>query len=201
MRSLAPIVVLVGAVAGGALLVARATDGGPGSASSGAVTLVGDSLNVGIEPYLQGALTGWRITSNDRVGRTTAEGIDEIEARRLPLSSHLVISLGTNDSPREVAAFRSDVARVLELVGPNRCVVWATIWRDGRPNDAFNDVLRHAAAANRRFRVVDWAAMVGQQPDWLAADGVHGTEAGYRERARAVAEAVTGCTPGQTVSG
>ena len=201
MRFTVPILVLLGAVAGGAVLVARATDGDSASAPSGTVTLVGDSLNLGIEPYLQGALTGWRITSNDRVGRSTAEGIDEIEARRPALSSHVVVSLGTNDSQLAVAAFQADVERVLELAGPNRCVVWATIWRDGQPNDAFNEVLRNAAAGNPRFRVVDWAAMVDEQPDWLAADGVHGTETGYRERARAIAEAVTGCVPGQTVSG
>jgi hypothetical protein len=201
MRLSVLIAVLAGVVVGGALLAACATDEDTTSASRGTVTLVGDSLNVGIEPYLQGALKGWRFAMNDRVGRSTAEGIDEIEARRPVLSSHVVLSLGTNDSQLAVATFRADVERVLELAGPNRCVVWATIWRDGKPNGAFNEVLRNAAADNRRFRVVDWAAMVDEQPDWLAVDGVHGTETGYRERARAVAEAVTGCVPGQTASG
>ena len=106
------------------------------------------------------------------------------------LSPFVVVSLGTNDPPEDVAAFRADVARVLELAGPDRCVVWATIWRDGAPNDAFNAVLREAASANRRVRLVDWAEMVAEHPDWLADDGLHGNETGYRERAGAIAEAV-----------
>ena len=86
-------------------------------------------------------------------------------------------------------AFRADVARVLELVGPSRCVIWATIWRDGQPDDAFNDVLREAAEANHRAA----ARRMGRDgarstPSWLAGDHLHGNETGYRERARAVAD-------------
>ena len=181
------------------LVVARHRDR-PNTGATGAVTLIGDSLNVGTEPYLAGELRKWRIVTNDRVGRTTPEGIAELEAGRTELAPTVVVSLGTNDPPDAVAMFRADVARVLRLAGPDRCVVWATIWRDGRPNDAFNGVLREAEAANSRVRVVDWAAMVKEHPDWLAADGLHGNETGYRERARAVAAAVRACTPGQTVT-
>jgi lysophospholipase L1-like esterase len=160
----------------------------------GTATLVGDSLNVGIEPYLPAALPQWKIVANDRVGRTTAEGIGELEAGRPPLSPYVVVSLGTNDG-QDVAGFRADVARVLRLIGPNRCVTWATIWRDGKPNDAFNEVLRDAARANRRVRLVEWAEMARAHPDWLAGDHLHGNETGYRERARAVAAATMSCAP------
>ena len=160
----------------------------------GTATLVGDSLNVGVERYLPDALPHWTIVANDRVGRTTDEGIAELEDHRPALSSHVVVSLGTND-PVDVPGFRADVARVLELIGPSRCVAWATIWRNGKPDDAFNDVLRAAADSNHRVRLVEWAAMLEKHPDWLAGDGLHGNETGYRERARAVAAATTSCTP------
>ena len=163
-------------------------------ATRGTATLVGDSLNVGVEPYLPDALPHWKIVANDRVGRTTDEGIDELEAGRPALSSYVVVSLGTND-PADVRGFGADVARVLELIGPNRCVIWATIWRNGKPDDAFNDVLRNAAAGNRRLRLVEWAQLVQAHPDWLAGDHLHGNETGYRERARAVAAATNSCTP------
>ena len=42
--------------------------------ATGAVTLVGDSLNVGIEPYLREELDGWTVDAHDRVGRSTAGG-------------------------------------------------------------------------------------------------------------------------------
>jgi lysophospholipase L1-like esterase len=162
--------------------------------------MLGDSLNVGVEPYLDDALgNGWTLVTDDQVGRRSAEGIDELEAGRLQLGGHLVVSLGTNDTPGTAATFRNDVQRVLQLVGPHRCVVWATIWRDGAPSDSFNDVLRDAASANPRLRLVEWAEMVRQHPQWLAADGLHGNEPGYRERARAIADAVRDCVPEQTV--
>lgn len=159
------------------------------------MALVGDSLNVGVEPYLGKALPGFEVIADDRVGRPTREGIERIEQGRARLAPYVVVSLGTNDPPGGVDDFRRDVARVTGLVGEGRCLVWATIWREGAPSDAFNGVLRDAAAANRRMRLVEWAEMVQAHRDWLAPDGLHGTETGYRERARAIAAAVRDCVP------
>ncbi len=94
---------LVAALA--ALLVERHRSA-PASAvvTRGTATLVGDSLNVGVERYLPDALPHWTIVANDRVGRTTDEGIAELEAHRPALSSYVVVSLGTND-PVDVARF------------------------------------------------------------------------------------------------
>ncbi len=200
MRSTFFFAVLLVVVALAALVVARNRNEPATVVSKGTVTLLGDSLNVGVEPYLAAALPGWTVVANDRVGRSTPEGIAEIEAGRPGLSPHVVVSLGTNDPPTAVAAFRADVARVIQLVGRNRCVIWATIWRDGAPNEAFNRVLRDAAETNDRVRLVEWAEMVKAHPDWLAADGLHGNEMGYRERSRAIAEAAKGCAPAQTVT-
>ena len=200
MRSTFFFAVLLVVVALAALVVARNRNKPAAEASKGTLTLLGDSLNVGVETYLAAALPGWTVVANDRVGRSTPEGIAELEAGRPGLSSHVVVSLGTNDPPTAVAAFRADVARVIRLVGRNRCVIWATIWRDGAPNEAFNGVLRDAAETNHRVRLVEWAAMVEAHPDWLAADGLHGNETGYRERSRAIAEAAKSCAPAQTVT-
>ena len=135
-----------------------------------------------------------------RPGRPAVGGGDRRAGGGPPRArSHVVVSLGTNDTPGTAATFRNDVQRVLRLVGRSRCVVWATIWRDGAPSDSFNDVLRDAASANHRLRLVEWAEMVRQHPQWLASDGLHGNELGYRERARAIADAVRDCVPEQTV--
>ena len=200
MRSSFFFATLLVVVAFGALVFVRNPFFSSPTASRGTVTLVGDSLNVGIERYVPGALPGWRMVANDQVGRVTPEGIAELAAGRPTLSNYVVVSLGTNDPPAAVTAFRNDVARVLELVGPNRCVIWATIWRDGQPNDQFNEVLRDATRANRRVTLVEWAEMVERNPELLAADGLHGNEDGYRERARAVAAAVKSCAPAQSVT-
>ncbi len=193
MRSSVLFALLLAAAVAVALLVTQ-RGGDERAPLGGTVALVGDSLNVGVEPYIGGALPGFEVITNDRVGRRTEEGIDAIEQGHARLAPYVVVSLGTNDSPADTRAFRAAVERVTELVGPGRCLVWATIWRDA-PNDAFNRVLRDAAAANRRMRLVEWAEMVRAHPDWLASDGVHGSETGYRARARAIASAVRGCVP------
>lgn len=175
-------------------------NGGEREPVEGTAALIGDSLNVGVEPYLPGALPGFDLVVDDRVGRRTAEGIAEIEQGRARLAPYVVVSLGTNDDPSDVAAFRVAVGRLLALIGADRCVVWATIWRDGAPSDALNGVLRDAAAGNRRMRLVEWAAMVQDHPGWLAADGLHGSPTGYRARARATARAVRDCAPARVAS-
>lgn len=194
MRSPILLALLIAAVAVAALLVAGHGEDGR-ARPGGTVALVGDSLNVGVERYLGAELPGFEVVANDRVGRRTEEGIDEVERGRARLAPYVVVSLGTNDPPEDVGAFRAAVARLTVLVGPGRCLVWATIWRDAAPHRAFNDVLREAAAANRRMHLVEWAAMAQAHPDWLAPDGLHGNETGYRERARAIAAAVRDCAP------
>jgi lysophospholipase L1-like esterase len=162
----------------------------------GPVTLVGDSLNVGIEPYLGEELDGWALTADDVVGRSTATGLEHLRDRAATLGSYVVVSLGTNDRLDQLDAFRASVDEALR-VASGRCVVWATIHRDGDAYEPFNAVLRDAAARNRSLRLVEWTAMVRDHPEWLAADGIHAGEDGYRARARAVVDAMRTC-PAQT---
>ena len=158
-----------------------------------AVTLVGDSLNVGIEPYLGEELPGWRIDAHDLVGRATSEGVDELRTLGAKLAPVVVVSLGTNDPDGSEAAFRERVAEAIELVGPDRCLVWATIVRDGSPRTSFNDVLLRARSANPNLRLVDWAAIVADETSLLSGDLVHGTPEGYARRANETARVVKAC--------
>lgn len=187
-RSLALLVAAAIAVA--AFLVLR--DDRPASSSS-RVTLVGDSLNVGIEPYLDDALPGRKVDAHDRVGRATAEGVDVLSDRASRLAPVVVVSLGTNDAAGTESQFRALVERAVGLVGPDRCLVWATIVRDGSPRAGFNAVLADAASEHGNVRLVDWAALVADDPELLAPDAVHGTAEGYRRRAEATARAIEAC--------
>jgi hypothetical protein len=158
-----------------------------------AVSLVGDSLNLGIEPPLRNALPRWTFHTDDVVGRDTATGVDHLRAAGPSLAPYVVVSLGTNDPSSAADAFRSQVTGALRIAGASRCVVWATIFRDGSAYDVFNSVLRAAAARNRNVRVVEWSAMVDKHPEWLASDGIHGTPDGYAARAEAVVAAMRSC--------
>jgi hypothetical protein len=159
----------------------------------GSVTLVGDSLNVGVEPFLQEELHGWDVHTDDVVGRPTTTGLERLTSQSTTLGRYVVISLGTNDPESSVGAFSAAIGDVLGLAGRGRCVVWATIHRDGDAYEPFNDALRAAASKNRNLRLVDWAGMIRVHPDWLVSDGVHATTDGYHERAKAVVAAMRTC--------
>ena len=176
-----------------AVAVYVAADGDTPAADAGAVTLVGDSLNVGIEPALRDELPRWSIDAHDRVGRSTAEGIDELRSLKATLAPVVVVSLGTNDAEGSEAEFRRLVDEALAIAGPERCVVWSTIVRDGEPRTGFNDVLNQAASVHANLRLVDWVSLTGQD-GVLARDGVHGTADGYARRAAESARAVRGCS-------
>jgi hypothetical protein len=187
---------LVLAIAIGVAIAAFAIDRDePAAGHAGAVTLVGDSLNVGIEPYLREELAGWAVDTHDRAGRTTGEGLEELHAIRGKLAPVVVVSLGTNDADGSEAEFRALVSDVIEVAGPRRCVVWATVVRDGTPRDGFNDVLEEAASDHPNVRLVDWASMVARDRGVLAFDAVHGTPDGYAKRADETARVARGCPP------
>ena len=158
----------------------------------------GDSLAVGTKPYLPGQLRGWKVTQSVAVSRHAFQGADVMRSygRSLPRVVH--VSLGTNDDPRSVDAFRDAVREVMEVAGPRRCVVWTNIVRPavrGTSYRGYNRVLSREARRRDNLRVVDWAAMLHDHPEWLGPDGVHVEAVGYKARAKAVARSVRRCRP------
>jgi hypothetical protein len=154
---------------------------------------VGDSLNVGIEPYLARSLPGWQLRTDDVPGRATAEGIDAMRAAGTSLAPRLLVSLGTNDTTTPPETFRAEVREALALAGRDRCVVWFMVFRGGVSSTALNDVLREEAMRSDTLRLVDWPALVRKHPDWLGDDGIHGTASGYAGRAEEAAKALRAC--------
>jgi lysophospholipase L1-like esterase len=186
--------VLAAAIAVAVVVVRGGSDDSKATTTTGAVTLVGDSLNVGVEPYLGAALPRWRIDAHDRVGRPTSEGVDELRSLGGSLAPVVVVSLGTNDAEGSEPEFRRLVQEAIDTVGPSRCLVWATIVREGVERAGFDRVLREASATNPNVHLVDWASTVASDPSLLAPDRVHGTPDGYRRRADAIARVVRDCS-------
>ena len=156
----------------------------------------GDSLAVGTKPYLPGQLRGWKVTQSASVSRHAFEGADVMRAygRALPRVIH--VSLGTNDDPNQVDAFRAAIRDVMEVAGPHRCVVWTNIVRPpvaGASYAGYNRALAVESRPRENLRVVNWARMVHQHPEWLSDDGVHVNVDGYRARATAIAQSVRRC--------
>jgi lysophospholipase L1-like esterase len=196
MRGLTPVssivlglAVVVAAAVGLAWFRAAADE-----AVTGSVTLLGDSLNVGVAPYLEAELDGWKIDGESRVGRVTEQGIEVARSLGPRLAPVVVVSLGTNDPQADAVGFRRRVDELLRVAGARRCVIWSTIWLGG-PNAGFNDVLRAEARRRPNLEVSDWASAVGADRTLVGTDGVHGSPAGYAERAARIAELARRCLP------
>jgi hypothetical protein len=170
---------------------------GSSTASASRIVMVGDSLAVGTKAPLASALPGWDVTTDGRTGRPLAEGMGIIRtlASAPPV---LAVSLFTNDGPGSVAALENAVRETITLQSGRGCVIWATIVRPpvgGQTYDNANAALARLAAANPGvMRIVPWAAQVAAHPEWLAADGVHATPAGYAARAQLYAAAARTCS-------
>ena len=126
--------------------------------------------------------------------RTTAVGVAIID-RRPSLPGSLVVELGTNDSPDQSARFAGYVRHVLQLAGPNRCVVWVNIHRppyNGISYAGFNRALDQIAASSSNLAVVDWNGMVNSGRRRSPATACTPTPAGYQARAAAIAQALDG---------
>ena len=112
-------------------------------------------------------------------------------AERWPRSSWSAWARTT--PPGSEPEFRRLVDEAVAIVGPRRCLVWATIVRDGTGRTGFDRVLRDAQSDNPNLRLVEWTRLVEQDPTLLAGDAVHGTSDGYARRAEETAQAIRGC--------
>lgn len=159
------------------------------------VLLIGDSMGEGTKPYFPDVLPEWRVDQNVARSRHVSEGIS-ILRRRGALPSVVVMSLGGNDDPRAVDAFRDHVETARAIAGRTRCIVWPNVVvppRNGVGFSGYNRVLDRTAREHDNFRVLDWVAIVADHRGWLASDGVHVNPTGYQFRARAIARQVERC--------
>lgn len=167
------------------------------AAGGRSLVVIGDSLAEGMKPYLAQVFPGWRITTDARVGRPLAEGMNVLTNMTAPAGAVYAFSLFTNDDPRSVAALERAVRTSVQRAGASGCVIWATIVRPpvgGVSYDAANAGLaRLSGELSGRLVIADWAGAVRANPGLVGGDGVHAGGGGYRTRAALYAAAVAGC--------
>jgi hypothetical protein len=171
--------------------VSVASTGTPGIT----VTVQGDSLTVG---------SWWRMPADlgpsfellsvsAHIGRPAVKGLKLLHEQ--PLGRVVVFALGTNDWWASPAAYRDHITKVLQLIGPSRCLVVPTIWRGGRANSALNRILHSMARSYgpHRMQLAPWAEAVATGRVLLH-DGTHpATQAGWQLREQIVDAAVRAC--------
>ena len=155
--------------------------------------VVGDSLEVGTEPYLRQELPGAELTVDALKGRPSSAGVDVLAGALQPQHEIVVFDLGTNDDPGNPEGLAASLQAAREIAG-DRCMVVATINRP--PLNGVTDAGLNGAistfAAGPDVEVADWRS-AANGAGILQPDGVHGTPQGYALRGKLVADAILSC--------
>jgi lysophospholipase L1-like esterase len=180
LRLLAASVLAALALAGLPILTEAA-----GAAPARAVFMLGDSVMLGSKAAVEKELTGWDLTFDAAVNRSTLAGGQIIAARRAEIHDIIVIQLGTNDGGNPTT-YSSRVDGVMKQLEGVPYVVWLTI-HEARPYyKSDNDVLRQKATQYPNMRIADWNAVANATPGGMVADGLHLNATGAAAMAKLV---------------
>lgn len=167
----------------------------PALDGSGAVLVVGDSLEVGTSPYLGAYLPGVTIESSAEVGYTSDEIRGLFEDAYDASQSVIVFDAGTNDSPTTPDVLAGNLQAVAAKIG-DRCMVVPTIngpTIGGATSRGLNRVVQQFAASRPGTQVPDWAGAVRANPDLMQPDGIHALPSGYDLRASLISDGIRAC--------
>jgi len=163
--------------------------------------VVGDSLTAGAVAagfVWMSARAGQGTLVDAQKGRHITEGVTALGHLKYYgyLPRVVIIALGTNDSTASMTpeAFRAQLDRAMVWCGPRKCIfmdLWRTDERAGAAR-ALNAEIYALPARSPNASYVRWSVYAAQHPEWMQADGVHYTAAGYDFRARYMVNIVTG---------
>jgi peptidoglycan/LPS O-acetylase OafA/YrhL len=146
--------------------------------------VTGDSVILGIRYELGDQRSIGLI--NARVGRQAPELLDVIKHDKLSVGdSPVVFDLGNNNalSRQQVSDIFAEVIDQPKIIVVNTAV--PRPWRE-----ANNQLIAEFAAQNSKVRLVDWANISQDHPEYFAPDGVHLKPAGIRVYVAAIVEAL-----------
>ncbi|MGG3281054.1 SGNH/GDSL hydrolase family protein [Paenibacillus solani] len=132
------------------------------------VTVIGDSVIVGVEPYLKEKLP--KVTVDGKVGRQMSQArklIEELSAQG-KLGDRIIVELGTN------GPFSKDQLRSLltSLAKAKQVLVVTTRVPKGW-QDTVNSNIKDVVGDFENAKVVDWYAASEGKEDYFYKDGVH----------------------------
>jgi hypothetical protein len=150
------------------------------------VLLLGDSLAVGIAPYVDAGVGERPLTVEAAEGRGTGTQVGLLSGYASTSAPIWIVSLGTNDNPEDFAELAPGV---MQLAGANRCVIWFDVWRTDT-HDEINASLADLASRHDNLHVVPWHLTSERHPEWFTGVDVHPSSTGYAVRGQMAVDAV-----------
>jgi hypothetical protein len=154
--------------------------------SADPVLLLGDSLAVGIAPYVDAGLGQRTLAVDAAEGRGTATSVSLLTPYAASAAPDWIVSLGTNDNTDE---FGDNARALMQLAGTDRCVVWFDVWRVGA-DESINATLTQIAAVNPNLHLIPWHETSTLHSEWFSGDDVHPSSEGYAVRGQMAIDAV-----------
>ena len=155
--------------------------------TEGGLWVTGDSVILGIRFELDAREKIGLI--NARVGRQAPELLEVIKNDKANMvGSTIILNLGNNNklSEEQVAAIFAEIAEQPRIIVVNTAV--PRDWRDE------NNELIAKYAAQYGARLIDWAAISANHPEYFGPDGVHLVPAGVRAYVDAIAAELSPAT-------
>lgn len=149
------------------------------------VTVIGDSVIVGVEPYLKELLP--EITVDGKVGRQMSQAknvIAELEAKE-ELGDHVILELGTNGPFN-----KEQLRKVLTLLTHSKQVLVVTTRVPKGWQDTVNSTIKDIVPEFGNAKVVDWYAASEGKSDYFYKDRVHLKPDGSRHYASLLLQAL-----------
>jgi len=149
------------------------------------VTIIGDSVLLAVESYLEKRLPG--AVMDGKIGRQLSHADDTVEAldKAGKLGDIVIVELGTNGTFSD-----KSLTYLLELLGKDRSILMVTTRVPKKWQDSVNDKLKAAASAYDNVTLVDWYALSAGKDEYFGKDGVHPTRTGAEAYAAMLAESV-----------
>lgn len=156
----------------------------PSNAASGSdITAIGDSVMVGVQPYLEETMPGIRV--DGKVGRQMSQAakiVDDLKSQG-ELGDRVVLELGTN------GPFNSHtLENLLESLSDVQRIVLVTARVPKGWEDSVNEKIKEAAGKFANVKVFDWHAASEGKEDYFYPDGVHLKPEGGRYYASLLAD-------------
>jgi len=101
----------------------------------------------------------------------------------------IVVLLGTND-PDDGDQMTASAEQLLAAAPAGASVRWLNVARDGA--EPINEALADVVSTHPDAELVDWSAVVADNPQLLVADRIHFTSEGYATLAAFIAREVLG---------
>ena len=134
-------------------------------------------------------LSGWDVTVDAEVARSTVGGLDAIRSERARIGDLVVVHLGHNDgASREL--FRRRIDEVMSELSDVEHVIWLNLAEFDDWVPGANDELAAASARWTNLEIVDWRDVAASDPAYLYSDGLHLPPPGRRAMANLVGERV-----------